>query len=179
MMTMQDFAEVLDACGGDTLENYIVPGLRSTLIANSDAGKIRRFQMTREHETQIVPHNHRYAFGCLVLRGHVVNHLYLVGEGATAADATHALAAYNPKDHSVDVDEATLVRCVRGSTLYRAGDFYTMGPSEFHSIEFSPDADVLFLEGRTSVSHSCCLLLAVDGRICNTFLWRDWMMAKA
>jgi hypothetical protein len=71
MTSQEDFLKLLSLFGrGKTLHNYIVPGLNSTMLAMSaGGGVVRLFEMTREQEAYIVPHDHRYNFTCYVLAG--------------------------------------------------------------------------------------------------------------
>jgi len=67
----RDIVRLLDTFGrGRVLEDYIVPGLRSTLLGTTAAGGvIRLFEQEREPELFITPHDHRYSFDCYVLKG--------------------------------------------------------------------------------------------------------------
>jgi hypothetical protein len=63
-------------------------------------------------------------------------------------------------------------------TTYKAGEWYSMTHAEFHSIRFSYGARVLFFEGSQVKPESYCLVPYVNGQVCDTFYWREWMMKE-
>lgn len=170
---------LVDALGkGAKLENYIVPGLQSTLLASSlNGGKVRVFDMTREQEYDITPHDHRYDFQCCVLAGSVTNRRYTVIERGNKEYATHAIMQYDYAKHELDEAQAEWAEARFEDETFGVGAWYSMKATEFHAIRFSRGAKVLFIEGAEVKAWSSCLLPYVNGRICNTFIWRDWMMA--
>lgn len=164
---------------GQVLENYILPGLRSVLLAtHHDGGKTRVFEMEREQEAYVTAHDHRYSFSCCVLSGRVVNRLYSVREALHKDMASHALLPYSQASHSLDGERARWVVADYSDQAYVEGDWYGMKADQFHSITFSKGARVLFLEGREEKKESWCLLPYSAGRICSTFAWHDWMMKE-
>jgi hypothetical protein len=164
---------------GKVINNYIIPGLRSTLLVDrtTSGGRVRRFDMLREQEYFIVPHDHRYNFDCFVLDGGVTHYTYDL-EKAQKENATHVIVPYDHADHAIDTEQPTWVKAYMCTESFRAGDRYSLSHADFHSVRFSSGASVLFIEGAQQKPGSSCLLPYSDGRICNTFLWDDWMMTE-
>ena len=183
MTTVEEIGLLVSALGrGKVLEDYIVPGLRSTELARLAAGgMIRLFEMSHEQEFFVVPHDHRFGFNCYVLRGTAWNTIYHVREADCALDqATHAAAPYLRSSHSLDLRSVRLMRCELETVPYGEGSWYSMEHSAFHTIEFTKDARVLFIEGPEEKSGpNSCLLPVVNGKIYNTFFWGAWMMREA
>lgn len=164
--------------GGKVLENYILPGMISTELARpAIGGLIRLFHMTREQEYEITPHDHRFGFKCAVLDGCVTNRVYKV-DTCHKDHATHVTVPYDPSTHSLNEALAKHARANFHEATYNSGDWYQMEHEQFHAIRFSRGARVLFIEGPEEKSEGSCLLPYINGRICNTFLWRDWMMTE-
>lgn len=160
---------------GEVRENYIIPGLTSTLLGSPAAGGMfRLFEMRRDQEVEVVPHDHRYDFQCFVLEGEVRNRLYCVLERRNVP--THAVFLHDPDTHAVS-GPLGLVEASFHESTYLEGDWYDMKASQFHSIWFGKGTKVLFIEGRKQNELSRCLVPYVNGRVCDTFYWRDWMMA--
>lgn len=162
----------------EVLENYVIPGLRSeALIEEPDSGAMMRlFEMTRDQEYFITPHDHRYNFRCMVLEGKVVNTVYRLV--AAQGDYTHAMLPYEPVLRTLDHSRATFVRTESERRTYVTSDWYVMHHDEFHSITFDKGTRVLFLQEKDQKAQSSCLLPYVDGKILDTFIWRDWMMTE-
>ena len=179
-MSDADLVKLVAALGaGEVRENYIVPGLRSTLLAHPAAGGIvRLFEMTREQEYDVTAHDHRYNFQCCVLAGSVENRRYRT-QSTAQGYATHAALPYDAKEHALDDSRPRWLYASHVDEVHGEGDWYGMSADEFHSIRFSKGAKVLLIEGPQEKDESWCLLPYANGRICNTFIWRDWMMARA
>jgi hypothetical protein len=175
MNDYQSMRRFVGALGrGEVRENYIIPGLTSTLLASPIAGGIvRLFEMSRHQEVEIVPHDHRYDFQCYVLEGEVRNRLYCLHDSAAF---THAVFLHDPGTHDVS-GPLGLVEASFNESTYLQGDWYDMKASQFHSIWFGKGAKVLLIEGPKKNELSRCLMPYVNGRVCDTFYWRDWMMA--
>lgn len=162
------------------LLNYIVPGLKSTLLATLPAGGVLRvFEMTREQESEIVPHNHRYDFQCYVLEGFVQHTVYHISDDEPKHRATHAIVPYSRLTHELDRDVATHVRARAETKMYEAGSTYGLNSAEFHRVRFSYGAKVLFHEGNSLTETSSVLVPYCNGEICDSYVWRDWMMKAA
>lgn len=163
-----------------SLANYIVPGLTSTLLAETyGGGMVRLFNMEREQEVAIVPHDHRYSFNCFVLAGQVMQRIFSVDLHATENNATHAVVEYDPVAHQVVYGQRRWARAHAIDNAFVKGQWYSMKAHEFHQITFRRGTRVLFIEGPKEQDVSHCLLPFSNGRICDTFMWREWMMEKS
>lgn len=164
---------------GRVLNNYVIPGLRSeAYVEELDTGAmIRTFEMLRDQEYFVTPHDHRYDFQCMVLEGKVVNTVYKLFE-CSELSATHAILPYDPALRVLDHEKAKLVRAESERRTYVNTDWYIMGHEEFHSIQFDKGTRILFLQEADKKTQSNCLLPYVDGKILDTFIWRDWMMTE-
>lgn len=164
---------------GKTLHNYIVPGLSSTALASFElGGMLRLFEMTRDQEYYVTPHNHRFNFLCLVLEGQVMNTTFSVRE-AHETNADHVTLIYDKNKRGVryNMDEMQYCIASQHSEVHSKGDWYAMDHREYHSINFARHTKVLFIEQEPETEESRVLLPYVNGRICSTFLWADWMMS--
>ncbi len=179
---MTDIEHLISALGTaekHTLTNYIVPGLTSALLAQLPGGGcIRKFVMCRAQEMSVVPHNHRYDFECFVLAGRVRHRVYDVFDGAQRGNATHAIVPYDPASHQLDLSSPRWATGRPSDCEHQEGQWYRLKHQYFHSIEFERGTVVLFIEGPTKQEISHCLLPVSNGRICDTFIWRDWMMGR-
>jgi len=175
-----DVLRIVRALGaGSALENYIIPGVRSTLLAKSlDGGVVRVFDMSRDQEYDITPHDHRYDFECFVISGSVTNRRYW-SASARKDDATHARLQYDYQAKALNEASANWFRAGYREEVFGIGEWYSMKSYEFHSIRFAKGSKILFIESPEIKKESYCLLPYHYGRICNTFIWRDWMMEFA
>lgn len=158
------------------LRNYILPGLTSYKLADLEGGgMLRVFEMERDQETEVVPHNHRYAFGCYVVHGSVEHTIYGVS-GCDRSTATHAAMQYNHVGKCIDSESARFVQATFTTRSHGPGDYYALGPTTFHRVRFSRGTVVLFVEGPPDQQYSEVLVPYERGRICSSFVWGDWMM---
>ena len=188
----------VQAMSHDRITNYIVPGLSSSLVGGPsplsprEFGKVRLFEASRETEQHVLPHSHRFALTSFVLRGSVINTLYVPGgqrapydiddletappdsEGEDIYAMTKLTPAGRIGNYRVERDGSNTVFS-RYPSLYGAGDVYHMEHDEFHSIRFSKDAVVLILEGPEKLDHSYVLEPMVDGKVVPVFAVRTWM----
>lgn len=159
------------------IHNYIVPGLTSWLLGEpSERGKVRVFTSAREHHENIVPHSHRYDFECLVIRGHVKNHIWEIDPKGDDFCAT--TMRYKDEVGSFDRCESFIEKYSARSMCYTAGQTYGMEHTAIHSIEFSRDAIVLFLEGPELTLNSVMLEPYVGNRKIPTGTIEDWMYLR-
>jgi hypothetical protein len=156
------------------LQNYIIPGLTSSLLAaKSDQGVARLFINSRRQYEHITPHSHRFDFQCLVLRGEVTN---IVFQEIEAGDEFCLTAMeYGGAPGQYETESMTVSRWEGYRHCYRAGDWYGMTHDQVHSIVFSRDAVVLFLEGPAVTTTSLILEPVVDGKRIKTFRTEPWM----
>lgn len=157
------------------LDNYILPGLTSSLLEN---GKVRLFTMSRQQNAAITPHSHRFDFQCLVLRGQVHNILWEQTEdeadlfAATTLTYEFEPGRYTLGDHKVARYKST-------STRYEPGDWYGQTYDQIHSIVFSHDALVLFFEGQMLTKEAVILEPYVGGKVLRTFKVEPWMFSSS
>lgn len=163
------------------LTNYIVPGLESHLIGlgSANEGRVRIFKNTRTQNQHIVPHSHRFDFVAQVLRGFVVNTTYEMAASGTDAAAEEWVMSeleYDGKPGEYQIRQpGTVGSFVAHEDLYSEGDWYSMTHEQIHSICFSPDAVVLFLEGPNKIGSSLILEPWVDDKKVPTFRVEGWM----
>lgn len=176
-MSAADVSRFVNALGtGRVLENYVVPGLRSTELGTAvGGGMVRMFEMQRDPEGEITPHDHRYGFQCYVLEGRVVNRLYHVSPAPFPAAARWARLGYDRGTRKL-FGEPELVAGSTSRHVYNAGEWYQMSAFDFHSITFDQGTRVLFIEGPVQNENVSVLLPYHAGRVCDTYVWRDWMM---
>lgn len=158
------------------LGNYILPGLESALLGS----KTRLFINTRESIGQITPHNHRFDFQCLVLRGWVVNTLFVKDESEKTGEAfarKRKIYTGTPGEYK-DAQLSGAAMFNRDKRKYQVGHWYGMKSDQFHTIEFSPDAVVLFVEGVTVASSFDYLVPIVNGEVIDTMSVEPWMFKK-
>lgn len=164
---------------GNVLENYVIPGLRSTLLGKTEkGGVIRIFDMLRDQEAGITPHNHRYAFDCFVLSGEVKQRLYRVEPADEPKFAHYAKLRYDREQRKLVGEPELLVGWTEERT-YRQGEWYGMTTRQYHSISFAEGSSVLFIEGPIEREDVYCIVPYSAGRVCDTLEWRDWMMGEA
>jgi hypothetical protein len=155
------------------LKNYVTPGLESELLVDA---KVRFFTMTREQVTMITPHSHRFDFACLVIEGSVRNTIFEEHRDGDKYLVSHIMPRngglgqydFDYKQNYVSTFKAT-------TTEYKKGEWYFMTIQEFHSIQFSHDAFVMFIEGEQKTAGSRTLLPIVDGAAIDIFTTEHWM----
>ncbi len=161
------------------VQNYAgLPGLKSSLIA-ADAGgangRVRVFEASRLPREQIVPHSHRFSFQCLVLQGTVWNMKW--AEDERGDEFAMSSLYYNDMGDY----KKTFVRNGRWSeneVAYRAGEWYSMAAHEIHSIEFSKEAVVLFMEGVSYMRTTEILEPVVEDEVVPLLKVEPWMFKK-
>lgn len=175
------------------VQNYICPGLKSSLIGNraEDGSCVRMFEAERDtREHWITPHDHAYDFTCIVLRGTVENTIYVPpGQIYVNEDGTkdgkglyvvgHLERHLEIGDYRVHREPTMPQEFGTYTATYRRGQTYSMNHDEIHSIRFYAGTSVLFLEGRHIRSTTVFLEPWVDGfgRV-ETFKCEPWMFRK-
>lgn len=172
---MENLINILDEMKSDTIQNYIIAGLESSLLEN---GKVRYFENSRDHQDSIAPHSHRYDFTCLVIAGYVKNLVW----SKTCMKARGDLFESSVMELDTEGLPGRYIKSPKGrdwwiysTTKYHAGQCYSMEADEVHSIQFSRGAKVLFFEGPQVSSTSLILEPVVDGNVIETGEVRDWM----
>lgn len=169
--------------GYDSLHNYIVPGLVSTLIGEDPhaSAKIRMFRNTRVQDEFITPHSHRFDLACMVMQGSVENTIfeavpYPNHHSETYSDeyqASRLLYEGNPGKY--DKADTVVQRYSRFDNTYKPGQWYFLKFDQIHSIKFSKDAIVLVFEGDSKTDTTTVLEPRVNGSTIRTFKVEDWM----
>ena len=165
--------EVIKALRVNTLHNYALPGLSSSLLQN---GKVRLFESCRNMEEFITPHSHRFPFACLVLQGTVQNSLWV--EDPNGDEYQISELHYGGEVGKYSVVEKDVRRFVPFKQDYRTGHWYAMEAKQIHSIRFARDTVVLFFEGIDESQTTEILQPVVNMNVVPTFKTEDWMFQK-
>lgn len=174
-MNNDEMVNILKAMASGTIYNYIAPGLCSHLLGR-EGSKVRMFQMTRPQDFHISPHSHRFNFFSIVMRGWARNHLYVPTDSEEEGHP-YSIQRYTPSGFGLPYKIETLEQAYfrKETTHYPAGSSYGMQFTEYHSIEFSEDAIVLFFEGPMINEFSNFLEPMAHGKIIPLFSIPDWM----
>lgn len=133
------------------------------------------FVNTRESSGKITPHSHRFNFQCLVLRGSVVNTLFVGSDDGDEYQITETRYLGSPGKYATLKTDRS--KYAASSTTYVYGDWYGMTHEEIHSISFSRDAVVLFIEGQQITDKSFYIEPHVGGETIPTMKTEPWMFA--
>lgn len=178
MSTFLDLLQVIKKLGHNEIDNYVLPGLTSTLVGGFGNGKVRLFSAERASREWVIPHSHRFDFGCLVLHGEVENILFEPGNGQPYGKTTirhrqnAAFGTYDVERH----DET--FQFVEKPTRYGVGQIYCMTAAQIHSIRFGETARVLFFEGPEVSNESVVLEPWCGGKVVPTFDTASWMFQR-
>lgn len=180
-MKYDKLSALLKSMTHSRIGNYVLPGLTSSLIGDMPSkihGCVRLFEASREQHLEVTPHSHRFDFHALVLQGHIVNRLWEQdfnddGDFYQSSLLTYkgACGQYEKTDHGRGFFQYQ-------DTIYEEGQWYDMLADQIHSINFSRDAVVLFIEGPTTTDTSLVLEPCVDGVTVETLKTEPWMFLK-
>ena len=160
------------------LRNYIVPGLTSWMIMdNGDEGKVRMFQCSREQQEFVTPHSHRFDFSACVLRGSVQNTLWVPVDGC-GDEYVVSNSTYLGEVGKYKTNKTIVKRFVSDTICYEDGEWYSMKHNEIHSIKFSRDALVLFVEGRKITDTTQYIEPWVNDQHIPTMKIEPWMFKR-
>lgn len=164
------------------LENYIIPGLASSLVGGATSGKVRLFSTDREARDFITPHSHRFDFTCLVLKGLVRNTIFFDEQLMTGdlwcesiidqVCGTDGIRSY------VHTRDTIPSRWNQDTQTYQPGETYSMTYDQIHSIYFSRGSEVLLFEGPEVTAKSKMIEPWVNGKVVPTFKTEDWMFNR-
>lgn len=178
---MQDF---FGEIGHARIDNYILPGLSSLMLSGENA-TVRMFENTRNQQGFITPHSHRFSLACCVLRGSVQNSLYSEDCSTTATgtdldefEATRLMYSGEPGHYDRLKTSAYKGKWRKYTEKYGVGQWYFMHHDAIHSIDFSPDARVLVIEGPDVTDTTTILEPVVNGVTVPTFRVEGWMFKK-
>lgn len=172
---MEALAELLQQMKSDTVTNYVIAGLDSSLIKK---GCVRLFENSRQHLDAITPHSHRFDFVCLVLYGYVENTIWEEVKGVGADEFQISKIIYDGAIGCHTKIQTDLGRFRPTTTRHDKGEYYSMESHEIHSIRFSRGAKVLFFEGPEKAKESVIIEPYVRGKIIPTFENKDYMFGK-
>jgi hypothetical protein len=160
------------------VHNYIVPGLTSWLIGENPvtSEKVRAFTCSVNQQIGITPHNHRYDFQCQVLRGQVINTIWI--EDSNGDEFVETRIKYGNEVGTYERQETKISKYIANPEVYFPGDWYGLDHDEIHSITFSKGAFVLFFEGKTLTNHSIMLEPYINGRHIPLGKVQDWMFQR-
>lgn len=173
---MKDHLKVLLSMRRSGLQNYIVPGLLSSLVGGAEHGTVRLFEASREQLADITPHSHRFDFTCLVLQGTVANRIWRENEKGEPFVVSKLTYGGAPGTYTQQA-AMTWTRWEYQQLRYSVGDWYSMTAEEIHSIAFSADAVVLFFEGPQRSNTTRIIEPVVGGQHLTTFKVEPWMFA--
>ena len=180
---MKDIARIVGSMLSNPIRNYATPGLSSFLVGADGPGCIRLFTSDRDTREWVTPHSHRFDFACLVLEGQVENILF---EPAPAESPhlgnRYAVGELRQVDGGLGKYEVHRTNkrewFVEDSTVYVAGQSYSMKAEELHSIRFSRGSQVLFFEGPEIYETSLFLEPVCGGVVVPTFETKPWMFKQ-
>ena len=162
--------------------NYVIPGLSSSLIGNpSEAGTVRLFECSRDHQEGVTPHSHRFDLMCWVLQGEVINRTWkkaLFGEKPFSDLYERSTLSFQGSIGQYEIERSTQYHYVSEDITYLAGECYSMDCTDIHSIFFARNTKVLFFEGPTKTNKSVILEPVVEGVKVPTFKVEGWMFNR-
>ena len=171
---------IINCMVNSKVTNYVWPGMESSLLGGEGFGTVRLFENTREQHTDITPHSHRYNFVCIVLRGQVTNKIWRERLDAVGDEYSQQDLVYNGEIGSHSRSTRSIVsNWGYTSSVYDAGDTYSMDYEQIHSIKFSRNALVLFLEGPSVTNTSQILQPVINDEVVPTFKVEPWMFKKS
>jgi hypothetical protein len=180
-----DLQDFFGEIGTNRIDNYILPGLSSIMLAGHfDAiASVRMFENTRAQQGAITPHSHRFSLACCVLRGEVHNSLYTEAVSPTAVgidldEYQASTLKYLGTPGFYDRAPSHTGKWRKYTDKYGVGQWYFMRHDEIHSIDFSPNARVLVIEGPDVSDTTTILEPLVNGEPVHTFEVKDWMFKK-
>lgn len=171
---MEEALRILRSMRSNALQNYVLPGLRSSLIGGLDLGRVRLFEQTRDNvEHGISPHSHRFDFACLVLEGGVENRIWTEDDCGDEYQVMSVDSTGTPGQIATTPGRVARFRCTYHE--YGENEWYYMKAEQIHSIQFDAGTTVLFFEGPERFVQSIMLAPVVNGRTLDTCGVAPWM----
>lgn len=170
------YLELLNEIKNNSIQNYAIAGLTSSLMGGGEFGKVRLFEQTIDQQNLITPHSHRFDLLSIVLSGTVENTIYEhSGNDGSSEEMMRTIINYDGV-HGVYKKEPGKKSFFSAKTkTYDTGRSYFMFANNIHSIVFSKGAKVLILEGPTKKNSSVILEPIVDGQVIPLFKTESWM----
>ena len=180
MQSRQFERDYFEAFRDSTISNYVVPGLESVSLGQSNGFHVRMFHMTAHQMMHITPHSHRFNLLSFVLEGEVEHHVYeKASDGYENLPSACKLAILSQKgkfgEYQTEIHSNGVFR--RYEAVYKAGGSYFLNAEEYHSVIFSKGTKVLIVEG-PEVCESKVLVPLVNNTVCSTLFTADWMFKK-
>lgn len=173
--------QLIKSMQNSTVDNYVIPGLKSHLLGGFGNGRVRLFEATRNQIAHITPHSHRFHLASLVLQGVVTNHIWneRIHYGYKPDKFEKSVIKYEGEIGSYAARKIGRQMYWRETKTYLQNEWYYMDAKDIHSIEFSSGARVLIFEG-PQVSEESVILEPVlnDGTALNTCITESWMFKK-
>lgn len=180
---LKEILKAIEPMLNSRLDNYIIPGLASSLVGGGQHGKVRLFSTDRDARDFITPHSHRFDFTCLVLSGKVLNTIFFEEQMSTGdmwcASTINQVCGLDGLLNYSHTREANPSRWSQDTLTYMAGDTYSMTYDQLHSIRFERGSRVLFFEGPEVTKSSRMIEPWVNGKCVPTFKTEDWMFERA
>ena len=163
------------------MQNDFISGALAVPRASEIVGPIQDYafeKYSKENYTILLTRDLHPKYHCSFVAhgGHWPPHCVVGTIGAV--DRLYAVREYvpdraNPTNYGIKT--ASYGHFLRTTTVYEAGQWYSMKYDEFHSIEFSKGARVLFIEGPKIKDTSYFLEPVVNGKVVPLFDVPTWM----
>ena len=162
------------------VDNYVIPGLKSMLIGgrHSDGSCVRIFKCNRNHQENITPHSHRFDFTSVILSGKVRHKVWDPCDKDAGDLFTLSKIDYHGAIGSHSREECGVDYYAFKEKTYSAGEIYSLGIDEIHSIEFEKGTVVVLFEGEQQRDHSYIIEPHVNGATCETMLVAPYMFRR-
>lgn len=179
---LDDISKAIKPMLNNRLENYIIPGLASSLVGGGNFGKVRLFSTDREARDFVTPHSHRFDFTCIVLSGLVRNTIFfdeqmMTGDMWCQSTIDQVCGADGIRNYVHRRDDNPS-RWNQDTQTYEPGDTYSMTYDQIHSIYFARGSQVIFFEGPELTSSSRMIEPWVNGKVVPTFKTEEWMFNR-
>ena len=167
--------QIIKQMKNNSLDNYILPSLQSSMIGGGDFGCVRLFENERAQLGSVTPHSHRFDFTCLVLEGSVENQQWFETDEKQGDFFELSSITYGGEPGKYERRKEGRNFYKYTPSQYCKGETYSMVADDIHSIKFSKGAKVLFSEGAKKSDISLILEPVVNGRKIETRASLPWM----
>ena len=158
------------------VRNYIVPGTTSWLLSDPGPnGCSRFFEVTREQLVHVTPHSHRFDFTAKVVRGYVINQIWIPSNSFQDDSYQRTELVYDGSPGQYHKGKIWKGMWRHIDQTYTPGQRYGMRYDEIHSIIFGKGSIVLINEEPTITTKTSILEPLVDNKPIPTFKVESWM----